>query len=339
MMNWFDNFLYILGLLGLNNKNDFPKDMEIKYFNGVFSEKLTPDLYGSIHILQCPLVNKDLEKELLCGLHAKYSTGNVLLYSGSIKNVLSNGDDINLFCIDLVVDNMLKNFDTRYLWHGKCFISSLSPTEVLLDHKIEFKDTVNQTMYSITTNGSMIYKASLPALKEQNYAAYDVKDDEYLTTSHFHIFDDFYTPKIKDYCPTKVQDTGLMTVKFGKMDKVYLRKLDNLNDIFIAENFGKYFGFSSSFNKNSLDINNCVTGFIHDIKYMDTGRAIAVNKDVTIPLAEDVKSLSTTKTIPAPFDDIDVDIIRQLGVLTELQKSQSFDVNNAIMDYFLYGRL
>ena len=88
-------------------------------------------------------------------------------------------------------------------------------------------------MYSISTNGSMIYKASLPALKEQNYATYDVKDDEYLMTSHFHIFDEFYTAKVEDYCPTKVQYTSIMTIKFGKMDKVYLKKLDNLNDIFV----------------------------------------------------------------------------------------------------------
>ena len=116
-MNWFDNFLYILGLLGLNNQEDCPNDMEIKYSNDLFNPELTPGYYTTVHTLQCPILNKDLEKELLCGLDAKYSTGNVILYSGFIKNVLSNGEDINLFCIDLVVDNMLKNFDTRYLWH------------------------------------------------------------------------------------------------------------------------------------------------------------------------------------------------------------------------------
>ena len=123
-MNWLDILLYIFGLLGLYNIDPFPEDMEVKYFSQ-FIDKETS--YGSIHTLMCPIVDKDLEKELLCGLDAKYSTGNAILYSGFVMNYLPDGGSVNIFCIDLVVDNMMKNFDTRYVWHGKCFIDNLSP--------------------------------------------------------------------------------------------------------------------------------------------------------------------------------------------------------------------
>ena len=83
----------------------------------------------------------------------------------------------------------------------------------------------------------MIYKATLPALNEQNYAAHDIKDDEYVMTSHFHIFDNFFTTKINEFCPASAQGTSLMTIEFGKTEKVYLRKLDNLDNVFIDENF------------------------------------------------------------------------------------------------------
>ena len=184
----------------------------------------------------------------------------------------------------------------------------------------------------------MIYKATLPALNEQNYAAHDIKDDEYVMTSHFHIFDNFFTTKINEFCPASAQGTSLMTIEFGKTEKVYLRKLDNLDNVFIDENFGKYFGFSTAFSKKSLDNNKCVAGLIYNIGTMDTQRAIALKKNVNFPSKDD-KSLSTTETIPAPYDDMDVEVLRKLGVLTELQKSKRFDINNAMMDYYLYGRL
>ena len=313
--------------------NPFPENMELKYF-----ANLIPKAKGTVHTLLCPILNKDLEKELLCGLDPAYSTSNVIIYSGYIGEV--GPTPINIFCVDLIIHNKLKNVNTKYLWHGKCFINVASPTEVFLPHDINFEDSATNTVYSMKVNDNLIYEAKLPALNEENYKTYDIQDDEYLTTSHFHIFDYFYTKEVNSYCPVNAkQETSFMTINFGNIEKVYLKKLNNLDDIFIDENFGKNFGFSAPFNKESLDNTNCVASFLHEIKYMDTGRVIAVDKDVNIPPLPTDKSLSTTETMPKPYDNMSKDVIKSLGVLTELQKSNSFDINNAIMDFFYNGEL
>ncbi len=94
----------------------FETNFEIKYFNNLINKEKYPSWIGSIHTLSCPIKNKDLINELLCGLDPKYSTDTIILYSGFIYNTMVPAIYIN--CVDLVVHNMLENVDTKYLWHG-----------------------------------------------------------------------------------------------------------------------------------------------------------------------------------------------------------------------------
>lgn len=330
----------LLRLFGMSNdsgnvspvKDLFPENMELKFFRQTIDESDIKGFYGTVHVLMCPVLNEDLHKELLCGLDERYSTRNVVIYSGFTKNLKT---DLNVFCIDLVVENSLKRFNTQYLWHGKCFTSTSQPTEYLFPHNISFIDGKEKAIYELNKNQKILYKASLPALNDTNYETHDIKDDEYLTTSHFHLFENFYTKEIKEYCPANAYlNTGIMTINFGKMDKTYNKKLNNLDDIFIDDNLGKHFGFKAPFNKKSFDNTNCVASFWHDLGLMETGRILAVDKNSQVPPLKSDKSLSTTKTLPEPYVNMKAKLIEQMRTLTEKQRTKSFDINNAIMDVF-----
>ena len=107
--------------------------MAIKTFNSLLDRKRFPNMTGAVHALACPIKNKKLIKELLCNLDPKYSTSNIVFYSGVIKNIIV--PFINIMCVDLIVHNMLENFDTKYLWHRKCFFH-------LIHQQLKFSKTL-----------------------------------------------------------------------------------------------------------------------------------------------------------------------------------------------------
>ena len=224
--------------------------MANKFYESTMSQKYFPNLVGSVHTLACPISNKCLHDELLCGLDPKYSTSYLIFYSGFINNVNPKGP-IHITCVDLNVKNMLTNVDTKYLWFGKCFMNVPSSTELLLAHDLKLEREETFTSYAFGINNTTYYKATLPPLTDSAYTFTPIADDVNFSTQHIHSFSSFYQSTPEPFCAAN-ESSAIMNINFGKMEGTYALKLKNLDNVFIHEDFGKMLGIKSSLTRNDL---------------------------------------------------------------------------------------
>ena len=309
--------------------------MELIIKQSEISQESAPGWKGTVHALMCPLLDKELEKELLCGMDPKYSKSTLV-----ISTVTQSVFPVNLFCIELMLDNMLKDVNGHYIRHGKCFMNAPDQVEVFFDHKIEVKETKDLTMIKASANGEIFYESDLPGLEVENaYETFELPEEDFITGTHINYFEHFYSKQVGEWCPAKPQGASLMTVNFGQTNKFFTRKLENLDHVFVSDKMASLFGLKNPLNKDSFDASNCVTTFVHDIKLMDNYNVIAVDRGTSIPLNKDTVSHATTANLPMPFDKMGREIIRNMTVLTEVQRHNKFDLNNALMDKFYDRKL
>ncbi len=305
---------------------------EVKVFNSLLDAKTNfPNFYGNVHALVCPVKSQSLIDEILCSPNAKkYTTPNLVIYSGYILNTYL--PKIYITCIDMVIDNsnLLENVDTKYLWHGKCFSHPVPFTsEPLLNHETTLDLNETSATYSIKSNGTTYYRASLLGLNHSSYRYDAIPNDVFFSTQHVHRFEKFSNNRREDFCQLN-QSTAIMNINFGQMYGAYYTKLANLDNIFIHENFKDIFGIKTSFTKNDLDGTNCAASFWIGIKYMNTIRAVDVFPNVSTPVSSSVPSLSLSSDFPVPFNNMSQEAIKNLTLL----KSQSrYNVNEKIMEF------
>ena len=155
--------------------------------------------FGSVHTLICPIISKELENELLCGLDKKYSLSKFIFYSGYAS--LNNGNKISISCIDILVKNMLENVDTEYLFHGKCYVNFPAYTEEYLIHSVGMKESKDSFKYSLKSGNKEYYSIKMPPLNDSSYLTYQLPDDWFASTAHTHSFTSFFNTGKHDFCP------------------------------------------------------------------------------------------------------------------------------------------
>lgn len=314
--------------------NPLPYNHEVKTFGTSLIP--SPALRGSVHVLRCPIISKELEDELLCGLDPKYSTHEIVFYSGFINDPYPAGipgapPKLSITCIDVIVHNMLKNLDTKFLWHGKCYMNLPAPTEVYFPHDVSMRFDNHSTEYNLTESGKTLYNLKMPALSDPSYTTYQLPDNKSLSTVHIHMHDKFSSMgPVPDFCPAKPLSTSVMNINFGNMKKSYYLKLKNLDDLTISPDFSVKLGLKNPLNKASLDQTKCIAGFWHDIRTMDTLRAVTVAKNVTMPPKNENEPLSTMAHFPRPYEHMSDEILRNLTVLRD-QANTRYDVNTEFM--------
>ncbi len=213
-------------------------------------------------------MSKELENELLCGLDPKFSTGNVILYSGLILNTLV--PNYSITCIDLILknDKLLINFDSDIIWHGKCFASILAATEVYLNHELFIEFNNSTSSYKMNSQGENYYSIELPPLLDSRYISIDL-GDRLLSTAHSHIFDSFFNSSSFEYCPVPEKRTmSIMNINFSKMlDKIYVIKT-NANEIKINPKISNLFGLVNRFDETTLDTSKCSASFLKGFLFL-----------------------------------------------------------------------
>ncbi len=241
----------------------------MKTYSGLISRKIFPNFVGSVHTLTCPILSKELETELLCGADPKYSTGQVVLYSGYLQDTFV--PKFSISCIDLLLknDKLLNNVDTDIIWHGKCFISFPTATEIFLNHEVTIEYTNTSSTYKLESGGVEYYSIELPPITDSRYTSVALPDDKLLTTAHSHIFTSFFKSPIPNYCPVPEERTiSLMNINFSKMlDKSYIIKA-TATDMKFNPEISTLFGLANRFDETTLDTTKCSAAFLKGFYYI-----------------------------------------------------------------------
>ena len=295
----------------------------IKIFPNPLTQTSHPGLHGDVIALTCPISSIVLHDELLCGINSDLSTNNFIYYSGYISGVVPNMN-ISISCIDVVIKNIVKS-KGEYLWNGKCFMNMPSPTEVFLPHSNIINKMDVGLEYSTMINNVDMFKIELPPLSSSEYVMNDIGNKSFVT-SHIHQAKGFYGSAPETFC-SKEHETSIMNIVFKDMDAAYYIKLENLDNVFINDNFASAVGLSS-LSKNDLVQDKCFASVWSNIKYMNTIRAIDVS-DPTQPVQNSTVSLSVLSNFPHPYDNMSSNQINDM----HLSDNNSYYVNDVIMDY------
>lgn len=305
--------------------------IDIKVYNRL--TKIVGGGVGDVHILSCPITNKELATELLCGLDPNYSTNRLVIYSGWLEPV----PNIKLFitCIDIIIDNMIENINTNYLWHGKCFTSFPSSTEVFLNHSLSFDKNVAFTGFTIRDeNKTILYSVKSPPLDHKAYTFYKVPLNQNFSTQHIHRHRNFFPTGPEPFCESN-QSTSFMNINFANMDGAYYLKLRDLRGFFFHKDLHKLFGLKSTLGAADLVQSQCTVGWWTDIKSMDTWRAVVVEKNTTVPVTANDISLSKAGLFPSPYTNLTEYTLHQL-YMSKCQKI--YNVNDKLMDFVGYEK-
>ena len=303
--------------------------MDIKTFNTLLDPVKFPQINIAVHLLTCPIVNKKLEKELLCGLDPKYSTSHIIFYSGYIKNTIN--PFISIACVDLIVTNMLENVETKYLWHGKCFFSPRpAATEIYKNFSIDLIKDDDFTEFTIKQE-NVFYRAKLPKLTDPSYTV-DRPKNTLLSTQNTHLFTNFFSTYEQTYCHKNLS-TAVMNINFKDFEGLYYLKLENLDDITFGQDYGKFLGLENLNGKEDLDNSACAASFMIDGNFMDTYRGVSVYKNTTVPVKPGDVSLSKLKDFPCPFQNLNDEVIKNL---TLDKNTVRYNLNEKIMETLNY---
>lgn len=308
-----------------------PSNQRVKTFSSLVEN---PQFSGLTHVLKCPIVSKELEKELLCGLDPNFSLSDFLFSSGFIDNpypasVKSAPKKISITCVSVVVKNMFVNVRTKNLWHGKCFMSSPNQIGYFLPQSdVSIKYSENSTDFNMKNAGQDLYSFKMPSL-EQASTTDQLDHSQILSMTALNIFEDFFSNRsVSDFCPAKPLSTGILNMKLG-VKKVRYYKLRNLDGLRIHPDFSKTFGLKNPINKEALDESRCVAS-IFKSKFMESQFAVSVLDNVSVPPKNSDRPLSNMFHFPRPYAKMSDADIRNL-TLHQDQSCGRYGFNNEIL--------
>jgi len=270
----------------------------LKYFSSAVK---SINLLGNVNVLACDIQSPKLLEELLCGMDSKLSTNKVVIYSGYIDIIPGGAKEVNIFCVDLIMDNVLESLNSNYLWQGKCFHNNPSASEILFSSQLALDENEEKVVYTMKVNDNLKMQVNSPPLSSGTYLKVTPSNLN-VTTAHIHRHNTFYDDSVGKFCDTN-EMASIMNINFVGTEQIYYSKIDN-KDVYLSPDFFTLFGFENQY--STADLANCWNSYLIKPSIMDVFRAIYVD-EASYPPEKGEMGMNKLSDFPKPFDQLGKD--------------------------------
>lgn len=295
------------------------------------SEEFTvPAGHYSTRVLVCPIINKELEKELLCGMPEELSTSKFVLFTRSVE--LETGLKISFTCFDMIIKNPNSYINSDFIFNGKCFTNSELdpfPAEIFWDHEVIHDENLRYIRTRIIKDQSILFDMKLPPTTSSSY------NYEYINGIVGILFIENLVERFKTdrvpfpFCQAD-QKTGIVNYRNNYKHAFYLQ-MPNLDDVVISEKLGFELGLQTGLKKEDFKQDSCLAALLQegtggsqgDLGMVPVGRYEFLIDQKT----DEISDESSAKNLPHPFT-----LLENVEDLTKYDKFYNFI--DRIIDYF-----
>jgi hypothetical protein len=266
----------------------------LKYYSSAVKAN---DLDGNVNVLACDIQNPKLLEELLCGMDSKLATNKVVIYSGYIDLIPGGSKEVNIFCVDLIMDNIIESLNSKYVWQGKCVYNNPSASEILLSSQLTLDINSEKVVYTMKMNENIKLQINSPPLTSSLYQK--VTPNSNVSTAHIHRHNTYFDDSVGKFCEAN-EMASIMNINFIGTEEIYYAKIDTA-DVYLSPDFFSIFGFENAY--STADLANCWNSYLIRPDVMDVIRAIYVEED-SYPPEKGEMGMNKLSDFPKPFDEL-----------------------------------
>lgn len=319
----------LLNLIVIFELSSASKFFSYRRMRDVFRPEKFPVPSGEYlsQVLVCPIINKELEKELLCGMPQELSTSNIMIYTRTIE--LNKNLKVSFTCADIIVKNSNLYLNTDFMFNGKCFTNgdvSNFPTEIFWDHEVMHEVSQKRVTTRVIKDSSTLFEMNLPPLKSRNYF-YEPTNGIVGSLWIENFVEKYKTNRIPyPFCQEDLR-TNLANYRNNYQDAFFLQ-LPNLDSIQISDKFGFELGFKSGLNKEDFQQDLCVAAILYEGK---GGKDTSISYEFFVNSATgNISRESIAKNLPYPVSLLDSNV-KNLG-----RSDKFYNFNDRLMDFVYF---